>query len=73
MLVELNQQQRDLLLDLVNEALEEIGPEIHHTWTRSYKTELKDRRRELTQVRGMLGEQAGSPAGRDASELIGTP
>jgi len=73
MLVDLTDQQRNLLLDLVNEALDEIGPEIHHTWTRSYKAELRDRRRELARVRGLLAAQAGDPAGQGASELVGTP
>ena len=73
MLVELSEEQRNLLLDLVNEALDEIGPEIHHTWTRAYKTELKDRRRELAHVREVLFEEARGLKGQGAAGLVGTP
>ncbi len=42
MLVQLTPQQRDVLVQLLDEALEELGPEIHHTMTRTYKDDLKE-------------------------------
>ncbi len=73
MSIELTAEQRDLILALVNEALDEIGPEIHHTWTRDYKAELKVRRRELLNLQHMLAGQVDSPAEQISSEMIGTP
>ena len=57
MTIELNAQQRDLLLQLVDEAIEDLGPEIHHTMTAGYKDELKEQRRELHVLRAVLGGQ----------------
>ncbi len=56
--LEIDAAQRDRLLELINEALDEMGPEIHHTWTRSYKDELKTDRRELRRLRETLAQLA---------------
>jgi truncated hemoglobin YjbI len=54
MVLEITSEQRDLLLQLVNQALDEIGPEIRHTFTRTYRDQLKHERTELLHLRDML-------------------
>ncbi len=54
MLVQITPEQRDLLLTLVDEAAEEIAPEIHHTRNNEYKETLKSRRNLLTTTREAL-------------------
>jgi hypothetical protein len=54
MFVQLTPLQRDALVQLVDEALEELGPEIHHTMTRDYKDDLKTQRRDLRTLRDLL-------------------
>jgi hypothetical protein len=61
MLVQLTPQQRDVLVQLIDEALDELGPEIHHTMTRTYKDDLKEQRRELHALRDLLGGQPARP------------
>ena len=76
MMVELSSTQRDLLLQLVDAALREIGPEIRHTMTSAYKDDLKDQRRDLRSVRDLLTgtTSVGVSAPHFApSGLIGTP
>ncbi len=59
MQVELDQRERDLLLQLVDAALHEIGTEIRRTRTYDYKDDLKERRRLLQQLRSRIAD-AGS-------------
>jgi hypothetical protein len=47
------------LLQLIDSAMLELGPEIHHTVARAYKEDLKEQRRELRALRDLLG---GPPA-----------
>ncbi len=54
MILELTPEQRAILLELVGEELAEIGPEIHHTCRRTYREDLKDRRRELLSLHALL-------------------
>ncbi len=54
MLVQLTPPQRDVLVQLLDQALEELGPEIHHTMTRTYKDDLKEQRRDLRTLRDLL-------------------
>jgi hypothetical protein len=61
MLVQLTPQQPDVLVQLVDEAMEELGPEIHHTMTRTYKDDLKEQRRELHALRDLLSGQPARP------------
>ncbi len=56
MIVELTSTQRTLLLRLVNEALDEIGPEIRHTTMRDYKADLRDERLRLRQLHDLLAD-----------------
>ena len=58
MLVQITPEQRDLLLTLVDEAAEEIAPEIHHTRSSEYKETLKTRRNMLTATRAALAGAA---------------
>ncbi len=59
MTVELTWEQRDLLLQLIDAALREIGPEIRHTMTSAYKDDLKEQRRQFHELRRLL-DMAGS-------------
>ena len=58
MSVELTQQERDLLRQLVDAALREIGPEIRRTQTYSYKDDLKTQRRTLLHLQERLNRTA---------------
>ncbi len=62
MLVQLTPQQRDVVLQLIDSAMLELGPEIHHTITRAYKEDLKEQRRELRALRDLLGSASAAPA-----------
>jgi hypothetical protein len=52
--VELTQEERDLLRQLVDAALREIGPEIRRTQTYDYKDDLKHQRHTLLGLRDRL-------------------
>ncbi len=56
MIVELDAQQRALLIELVQEALTDLGPEIRHTRTSTYKDDLKYERRVLVGLRDLLSD-----------------
>ena len=58
MLVQLTPLQRDVLVQLLDQALEELGPEIHHTMTRDYKDDLKAQRRDLRTLRDLLASES---------------
>jgi len=77
MIVEFDPEERDLLLQLVDVALHEIGPEIRHTMTSTYKDELKAQRRLLRRIHGLLAamppQVPTSAEGVSAAGLIGTP
>ena len=47
MFVELTSEQRDLLLQLVDAAVRELGPEIRHTDNAAYRDDLREQRRAL--------------------------
>ncbi len=76
--VELTSTQRDLLLQLIDGALREIGPEIRHTDNSAFKDDLKQERRDLRDLWELLrGMPPGVPHGlrEDLSTpgLVGTP
>jgi len=54
MSVQLTQQERAVLRQLVDAALSEIGPEIRRTQTYSYKDNLKAERRTLLHLQEIL-------------------
>ncbi len=58
--IEITPGQRELLLELVNDEVNELGPEIHHTTRQAYREDLRDRRRVLLSLRALLapGEEA---------------
>ena len=58
MKIELTQHERDLLTQLVDSALREIGPEIRRTMTYDYKDDLKDQRQSLRDLRGRLAAES---------------
>ena len=71
--VDLNPEERDLLLHLVDVAIRDIGPEIRHTDSRSYRDDLREQRRDLQHLHEMLAA-AGPRAGeRAVPDLFGTP
>lgn len=57
MRIELTQPERDLLAQLVDAELREIGPEIRHTRTYTYKDDLKERRKALQHLREHLAAE----------------
>jgi hypothetical protein len=61
MSVDLTQHERDLLVQLLDGALREIGPEIRRTQTYDYKDDLKEQRRTLRQLRERLSTQTTPP------------
>lgn len=75
--VDLTQPQRNILMDLVAEALREIGPEIRHTDDYTYRDDLRERRQELRALQTLLAggtpwQAAPSPDAPSAG-MIGTP
>ena len=44
MQVELSETEKEALVELVRNALADIGPEIHHTVDHDYREELRQRR-----------------------------
>jgi hypothetical protein len=77
MQIELTPQQVHLLLQLVDDEVRDLGPEIRHTDSRTYKEDLRNRRRELRGLHDLLVKVAEFPddasAGREPGGLIGTP
>ena len=76
--VELTPAQRTLMLQLLDTALREIGPEIRHSDSREYRDDLKERRRDLHKLQdvltGSLPAIVPSPAEESTSNgLSGTP
>ncbi len=47
MTVEMNQIEMKLIEDLVEQRIEELGPEIHHTDSRDYRRDLERTRDQL--------------------------
>ncbi len=73
MLVQLTPEQCSTLVRLVDDAMEELGPEIHHTMTRTYKDDLKEQRRALRMLRDALSGAAGpAPTVVESSDALGT-
>ncbi len=50
MTIELPPEERDLLVALVEREISDLGPEIHHTDTRSYRDELRIEKRTLQHI-----------------------
>lgn len=51
MTVDLSEQERQQLIELVQNARADINPEIHHTRVREYREQLRERR---TSLEGLL-------------------
>lgn len=62
MLLEIDDDQRDVLAAVIRRELEDLGPEIHHTRTRSYRDDLKVRRETLVHLLDRLAVPV--PAGQ---------
>ncbi len=50
MILDLTKDELELLLFLVRRELDDLGPEIHHTWRREYREDLKAEKRVLSQL-----------------------
>jgi hypothetical protein len=55
MLLEIDDTQRELLAAVLRRELDELGPEIHHTQTASYRQDLKTQREILEHLLDRLG------------------
>jgi hypothetical protein len=62
MQIEISPEERAVLAALVQEELNDIGPEIRHTQTTEYRDELKSRKDLLVRLLDRLA--APQPAGR---------
>jgi len=73
MIVELTPEQRDQLLQLVDVALREIGPEIRHTDNSSFRDDLKSQRGTLRSVHNLLADMApgDQPSSPDSTGFVG--
>lgn len=47
MMIDLTPEEREVLLKLVEREIGELGPEIRHTTTRTYREDLKAQQRTL--------------------------
>lgn len=56
MRIELSEAEREAILRLVDREISELGPEIRHTSTRSYREELKAEKQMLRKLREHLAE-----------------
>lgn len=56
MALEIAARERELLLELVDREVEELGPEIHHTTRAGFRHELEEKRRSLVDLRDRLAE-----------------
>lgn len=57
MTIEFTPEEVGLLHDLVERRVEELGPEIHHTWSSEYKQELRQLRDALQHLLERLPER----------------
>ncbi len=55
MMIELDNDELEIVRNLIEERLRELGPEIHHTRTADYRDSLKSLRRKLEQLAERLG------------------
>ena len=62
MFLEIDDDQRDVLAAVIRRELDELGPEIHHTRTSSYREDLKARREMLAHLMDRLA--VPQPVGR---------
>jgi hypothetical protein len=54
MTIELTDQERGVLVSMLEEAIREMGPEIRHTMTSTYKDDLREQRRVLQTLHDRL-------------------
>lgn len=62
MSLDLTDQERQLLLQLLLEELEDLPPEIRHTDDRNYRTELRSRREMLRHLVEQLEAEPATKA-----------
>lgn len=55
MILELNEEERLVIMDLVTTELKELPSEIRHTDSAGYRDQLRERQRWLKQLRERLG------------------
>lgn len=54
MLLELNEEEQQVFIELLDREIQDLGPEIHHTQTSSYRDELRARKELLARLRDRL-------------------
>lgn len=62
--LELNSHEVEIVRQLVGQAVRELGPEIHHTHSRSVRGQLNERRQILEQLLARMGEVPVEAAAR---------
>ena len=55
MILDVTEQEREMLTFLLRRELDELGPEIRHTWRRDYRADLKDEKRVMEDLLRRLG------------------
>ena len=73
MMIDLNGTELDVLVRLVDEAIDGIGPEIHHTRTSEYKDDLKAQRLLLRNLHDRQATTAPITRGETASDYASAP
>lgn len=73
MRVDLNPDQRELLLRLLDGAIRDLGPEIRHTDDSGLKDDLREQRRDLWHVRELLAPGDLTAPDVAGADLVGTP
>ncbi len=56
--IDLSPEEVEMLKDLIEERITELGPEIHHTSTHAYKESLKAQRDQLADMLKRLSTAA---------------
>jgi len=59
MIVEMTEEEREVLLRLVQREISELGPEIRHTMTSSFRDDLKEQKQKLRRILEHLRETKG--------------
>ncbi len=67
MTIELTPEETEVLRNLLEQELDELNPEIHHTWMRGYREDLKDYRTTVRRLHDRLAAPAESGTAQSAA------
>ena len=62
MTVDLSPKELAVLANLLEQELKELNPEIHHTWVRDYREDLKDYRTTVRDLQQRVLQCQGTAA-----------